>query len=141
MMAKKLSLCYALLLASATEAFMRPAAIRVGAAPLFQSTETANTNKAGGVAGELGNPCEDECAMTSYPNLPESVHPGVLSGQAMVDLLKHAKENGKCHHPPIFHSSMMCWILVVDLSRVKFAGSAENFQIIISPSIQQHSKT
>ena len=43
---------------------------------------------------ELDIPCDDECAMTSYPNLPESVHPGVLSGQAMVDLLEHAKENG-----------------------------------------------
>lgn len=95
MVAKNLSLYSVLLLVSATEAFMRPASVRAGAVPLFQSTETASTNKAGGVAGELGNPCEDECAMTSYPNLPESVHPGVLSGQAMMDLLRHAKENGK----------------------------------------------
>jgi len=46
------------------------------------------------MADDLGIPCEDECAMDSYPKLPESVHPGVLSGQAMVDLLDHAKENG-----------------------------------------------
>merc|ERR1712087_796413 len=35
-----------------------------------------------------------ECALSSYPNLPESVHPGVVTGQALVDLLNHAKENG-----------------------------------------------
>jgi fructose-bisphosphate aldolase class II len=85
-----------LLLASTTEAFTsRSSTPRVSATSLFQSTETKNANKAGGVAGELGNPCEDECAMTSFPNLPESVHPGVLSGKAMMDLLQHAKENGE----------------------------------------------
>jgi len=46
------------------------------------------------MAEELGTPCEDECAMDSYPNMPPSVHPGVVTGQAMVDLLNHAKENG-----------------------------------------------
>ena len=49
----------------------------------------------GGMSSELGLPCEDECALTSFPNLPESVHPGVLSGKAQMDLLKHAKENGE----------------------------------------------
>ena len=48
-----------------------------------------------GMAEEVGIPCEDECALTSFPNLPESVHPGVVSGQAMMDLLNHAKENGE----------------------------------------------
>ena len=48
-----------------------------------------------GTAEDLGIPCEDECAIDKYPNLPESVHPGVLSGQAQMDLLQHAKENGK----------------------------------------------
>ena len=91
----KLSFCSLVLLASSTEAFLRPTTIRAGAqTPLFQSTETAQAGKAGGVSGELGTPCEDECAMMSYPNLPPSVHPGVLSGQAMMDLLQHAKENG-----------------------------------------------
>jgi len=47
-----------------------------------------------GVAEELDLPCEDECAITSFPNMPESVHPGVLTGQAQLDLLNHAKENG-----------------------------------------------
>jgi len=46
------------------------------------------------IAEELSLPCGQDCAVPSYPNLPESVHPGVLSGQAMVDLLNHAKENG-----------------------------------------------
>jgi hypothetical protein len=62
--------------------------------PLFASTETKN-KKEGGIASELAIPCEDECALVKYPNLPESVHPGVLSGQAQVDLLNHAKENGE----------------------------------------------
>ena len=48
----------------------------------------------GGSSAELGLPCVDECALESFPNLPASVHPGVLSGQAQVDLLNHAKENG-----------------------------------------------
>lgn len=47
------------------------------------------------MSDEVGIPCEDECALESFPNLPASVHPGVLSGQAMMDLLNHAKENGK----------------------------------------------
>jgi fructose-bisphosphate aldolase class II len=46
------------------------------------------------MADDVGIPCEEECAITSYPNMPESVHPGVLTGQAMMDLLNHAKENG-----------------------------------------------
>jgi fructose-bisphosphate aldolase class II len=46
------------------------------------------------ISEELGTPCEDECALDSFPNLPPSVHPGVVSGQAMLDLLDHAKENG-----------------------------------------------
>ena len=57
--------------------------------------ETAAGEKTKTVAEELGIPCEDECAITSYPNLPESIHPGVLSGQAQMDLLNHAKEKGK----------------------------------------------
>lgn len=30
----------------------------------------------------------------SFPKLPDSVHPGVVSGQALTDLLDHAKEKG-----------------------------------------------
>jgi hypothetical protein len=48
-----------------------------------------------GSAGELGLPCEAECAISKYPNMPESVHPGVLSGQAVIDLLEDAKKKGK----------------------------------------------
>jgi hypothetical protein len=62
----------------------------------FRSTSTALNNKdKGGTASELDLPCEDECAIEKYPNLPASVHPGVLSGQAQLDLYKHAKENGE----------------------------------------------
>ena len=46
------------------------------------------------IADEFGLPCEDECALESFPKMPESVHPGVVTGQAMIDLLDHAKENG-----------------------------------------------
>jgi fructose-bisphosphate aldolase class II len=45
-------------------------------------------------AEEAGIPCLDECALPSYPNLPTSVHPGVLTGQAMLDLLADAKAKG-----------------------------------------------
>lgn len=60
----------------------------------------ATTSRLNGVAEELDLPCEDECAITSFPNMPESVHPGVLTGQAQLDLLNHAKENGKTFRTP-----------------------------------------
>ena len=59
-----------------------PAGGRTGSVPLKN------------MADDVGIPCEDECALESFPNLPESVHPGVLSGQAQMDLLAHAKANG-----------------------------------------------
>jgi len=43
---------------------------------------------------EMGIPCVGECALESYPNMPASVHPGVVTGQALDDLLKDAKEKG-----------------------------------------------
>jgi len=46
------------------------------------------------MSDELDIPCEDECAVGGYADLPASVKPGVLSGQAQVDLLEHAKANG-----------------------------------------------
>lgn len=61
-------------------------------APAFQPRASASVR---GTAENLDLPCENECAIESYPNLPDSVHPGVLSGQAQMDLLQHAKENGK----------------------------------------------
>ena len=48
----------------------------------------------GVTSDELGVPCIGDCAVGSYPNMPDSVHPGVLTGQACVDLLNHAKANG-----------------------------------------------
>jgi len=60
----------------------------------FHKSKLASGSAIGSVTDELGIPCEDDCALERYPSLPESVHPGVLSGKAMVDLLEHAKENG-----------------------------------------------
>jgi fructose-bisphosphate aldolase class II len=54
---------------------------------------TTSTQLKGQVSKELNIPCEDECALESYPNMPDSVHPGVLSGQSLVDLIEHAREN------------------------------------------------
>jgi hypothetical protein len=54
-----------------------------------------HSNALKSMADELDIPCEDDCAIESYPNLPASVHPGVNTGQAMIDLLNHAKENGE----------------------------------------------
>ena len=79
----KLTFVFALLTASAHAFAPQQRAAR----PLLSLQE-------GRTSAELGTPCEDECALESFPNLPESVHPGVLSGQAMMDLLNHAKENG-----------------------------------------------
>jgi len=50
--------------------------------------------KLSSIADEFGIPCDEDCALVSYPNLPASVHPGVVSGQALIDLLNHAKDNG-----------------------------------------------
>ena len=54
----------------------------------------AATPRMGVTSDELGVPCIGDCAVGSYPNMPDSVHPGVLTGQACVDLLNHAKANG-----------------------------------------------
>lgn len=78
--------------------FAVPAAAFVTRSSARQSVAFFSTKekaKAGGMSEELGTPCEDDCAIDKYPNLPESVHPGVLSGKPMMDLLNHAKENGK----------------------------------------------
>ena len=66
-----------------------------GASALFSSTKQVEAKRReGGVAGELGLPCEGECEISRYPNLPDSVHPGVLSGKALIDLLQDAKTKG-----------------------------------------------
>jgi len=48
----------------------------------------------GTASDEMGIPCIGECDLPSYPNMPPSVHPGVVTGQALVDLLNDAKEKG-----------------------------------------------
>jgi len=44
---------------------------------------------------DIGLPCgpDDECAIPSYPKLPASVHPGVVTGKALQDLLQYAQDN------------------------------------------------
>ena len=81
-------------------AFVAP---RVQAPVAFtrSSDVTAKASSAlsnGNMSDELDIPCDDECAVGSYANLPPSVHPGVVSGQAQVDLLEHAKANGTFRH-------------------------------------------
>jgi hypothetical protein len=61
---------------------------------LFSTKQVQTKRREGGVADELGIPCEGECEISRYPNLPDSVHPGVLSGQALIDLLQDAKTKG-----------------------------------------------
>jgi len=79
-------------------------------------------------AAELDLPCEDECALTSYPNMPASVHPGVVTGQALLDLLDHAKENGKF--------SRICLTYVggrsVMVASVRAASAYVSFQLLTS---------
>merc|ERR1719387_101824 len=50
--------------------------------------------KMGTTSDEMGIPCIGDCALNAYPNLPESVHPGVVTGQALTDLLDDAKAKG-----------------------------------------------
>ena len=42
-------------------------------------------------ASELGIPCLGDCALGAYPKMPSSIHPGVLTGQAVKDLFDDAK--------------------------------------------------
>lgn len=42
-------------------------------------------------ASEMGLPN----VLEKFPKMPLSVHPGVLSGQALIDILEHAKTQGK----------------------------------------------
>lgn len=67
-----------------------PSAAFVGRSPALVRTTTPLSD----MASELGIPCAEECALPKFPNLPDTIHPGVLSGKAQVDLYKHAKENG-----------------------------------------------
>jgi len=47
----------------------------------------------GTAADDMGIPCEGDCAIT-YSKLPDSVKPGVVTGQALQDLLDYAKSEG-----------------------------------------------
>lgn len=69
-------------------------AFNVAAKKAFLPVKPSLSMNSGGMSEELGIPCDEECALESYPNLPASVHPGVLSGQPMLDLLEDAKTKG-----------------------------------------------
>jgi len=62
--------------------------------PIEKTSRSPPIKMTGTTAEDLGIPCIGECDLPSYPKLPPSVYPGVLTGQAMTDLLNHAKENG-----------------------------------------------
>jgi len=84
----------ALSLAASAMAFTSTARPNFRAGPI-RARKTAGVAPRMGVASEeMGIPCEDECALPSYPNMPASVHPGVVTGQALKDLLQHAQDNG-----------------------------------------------
>ena len=55
-------------------------ALRVGTLGRWQSAP--RTVRMGLAAEDMGIPCEGECALAEYPNLPSSIHPGVVTGQA-----------------------------------------------------------
>jgi len=78
-----------------TNAFVAPSQGVTSSNGKFGITKPVATTKGqlemGTMADELDMPCTD---VRSFPNLPPSVHPGVVSGQAMMDLLADAKEKG-----------------------------------------------
>merc|ERR1719276_242474 len=45
------------------------------------------------VSEEFGVP-KSPSVPSIYPKMPDSIHPGVVTGKALVDLLDHAKEHG-----------------------------------------------
>jgi len=74
-----------------------PAAAFFSAAPALTAAKARSLRplvvEMASTSGEMGIPCEDDCAIKEYPKLPASVHPGVVTGQALIDLLNHAQEN------------------------------------------------
>jgi hypothetical protein len=81
------------------EALVIPSGLRhvisVGSSASSPSSSSSKRFSTGRMSSDLGLPCEEECALECFPNLPLSVHPGVVTGQALLDLINHAKENGK----------------------------------------------
>jgi len=91
-----MKVCASLTMAVATIAIASKnvRAFSVALNKVFVPVKSSLNSNVGGMSEELGIPCEEECALEAYPNLPASVHPGVLSGQAMLDLLEDAKTKG-----------------------------------------------
>eukprot|EP00542_Grammatophora_oceanica_P005822 CAMPEP_0194070168 /NCGR_PEP_ID=MMETSP0009_2-20130614/88036_1 /TAXON_ID=210454 /ORGANISM="Grammatophora oceanica, Strain CCMP 410" /LENGTH=435 /DNA_ID=CAMNT_0038723425 /DNA_START=46 /DNA_END=1353 /DNA_ORIENTATION=+ len=80
----KCFIAYLLVASAAVEGFI----------PQLAGGSKASLTPRRSVAEEFGIPCEEDCSIVTFPNLPDTVHPGVCSGQAMIDLLEHAKQNG-----------------------------------------------
>jgi len=70
-----------------------PALAFTAARPSWTMANRASTVTKGATSDEMGLPCVDECEIKEYPALPASVHPGVVTGDALMDLLKHAQDN------------------------------------------------
>ena len=63
---------------------------------------------------ELGMNCEGDCEAV-YSKLPKSVKPGVVTGQALVDLLDYAKArrpDQPSHHTTAAHAFVFCLLRV-----------------------------
>jgi len=85
-----------LLASCGTNAFVSPTKGVNSSVSKFGVTDAAKENRKlamGTMADELGLPGAPT-KEHPFPKLPKSVHPGVLSGQAMMDLLADAKEKG-----------------------------------------------
>ena len=78
-----------------TLAFQKGAASSSAPSSVISSSSSSTSSSLKSMSDELDIPCEDDCALEKYPNLPATVHPGVNTGQAMIDLLMHAKQNGE----------------------------------------------
>ena len=61
-------------------------ALNVGTHAVAAGQVCRVTVRMGTGSDEMGIPCVGECALGSYPKMPESVHPGVLTGDALMDL-------------------------------------------------------
>ena len=90
-----------------------PAAACARAAPPSRGTQS----------DEMGIPCIGECSLPSYPNLPDSVHPGVVTGQALIDLLNDAKEKGYAIPAVNFGASARPPCLTASVSALRHASA------------------
>ena len=58
------------------------------------ASSSSSTSSLFNVASDLNIPCGEECALDQFPSMPPSIHPGVLSGDGLMDLMADAKARG-----------------------------------------------